>query len=61
MDKELSVVVMMIKETEKRLQDIYNVKASFLEEEKKLYSKLEYLTNLMNKININILCNKIIE
>ena len=59
MDKELSIVVTMIKETEKRLQNIYNVKASFLEEEKTLYSKLEYLNNLCNKLNINILCNKI--
>ena len=55
MDKELSIIVTMIKETEERIQEIYEYKASYFEEEK----ILEYLNNLMNKININILCNKI--
>ena len=59
MDKELSIIVTMIKETEKRIQEIYKFKASYFEEEKKLYSKLEYLNNLLNKININKLSDTI--
>ena len=51
MEKELSIINSMIKETEKRIQDILIYKASYLEEEKKLYDKLEYLNNLCNTIN----------
>ena len=36
MDKEFSIIVTMIKETEKRIQEIYKYKASYLEEEKTL-------------------------
>ncbi len=40
MDKELSIINSMIKETEKRIQDIYQYKASYLEEEKNIICKI---------------------
>ena len=51
MEKEHSMIKSMIKETEKRIQDIYDYKASYFKEEKELYEKLEYLNNLYNTIN----------
>ena len=59
MDKDLSVVVTMIKEIEERLQKIHEYKKDYFEEERLLYSRLENLHNLCNKLNINILCDKI--
>ncbi len=53
MEKEHSIIKLMIKETEKRIQDIYDYKASYFKEEKELYEKLEYLNNLFNNINGN--------
>ena len=49
----------MIKETEKRIQDIYQYKASYFEEEKTLYAKLEYLNNLLNTKNNKIISDTI--
>ena len=50
-EKELSIINSMIKETEKRLKDVIQFKESILEEEKTIYTKLEYLNNLCNTKN----------
>ena len=52
MDKEISIINSMIKETEERLRDLHRFMVYHFEEEIALNSKLNYLNNLLNNKNI---------
>ena len=58
-DRELSVINLMKNETEKRLKHVIRFKESYLQEEKSLLFKIEYLNNLLinknNKITISVI------
>ncbi len=47
-DREISIINLMKNETEKRLIDVIRFKESYLQEEKELLFKIEFLNNLLN-------------
>ena len=54
-DREISIINLMKNETEKRLIDVIRFKESYLQEEKELLFKIEFLNNLLISKNIDVM------